>query len=311
MTNLVYLAKNKNVGLINLHTCSGLEEKKRLNVVLKGLFLELPTNAGIKKALKNNRLILNGKVASSASWVQSGDVIELMEPEFIPPKEFKLKLEVIYEDEYMAAVIKLPGYPVSGNLFKSIENALNFNLKKSKEPDALEWPRPVHRLDNPTTGILLISKTSRASKGLGLQFQDKDIQKTYRALVQGEVDEDGVLNEPIEGKESVTEFKRLGLSKSLVNNMISDVALFPKTGRTHQLRIHMASIGHSIIGDQIYGVEGKTLKHKGLFLYAVGMVFIHPISGEEIKLMMNLPSKYQTYIDREKIRWDKFNSSLM
>ncbi len=296
------------MGLINLYTCSGITEKKRLSDFLKGLFLELPTNAGIKKALKNKRLLLNGKVAGSGSWVRDGDVIELIDSGFSPPKEFKLKLDVIYEDEYMAAVIKLPGYPVNGNLFKTIENALNFNLKRSMEPDVLVWPRPVHRLDNPTTGILLISKTSRAAKGLGLQFNDKTVEKTYRALVQGEVEEKGILSTPIDGKEAVSEFVRLGVSDSLANKVISDVELYPKTGRTHQLSIHMASIDHPIIGDQTYGIEGKTLKHKGLFLYAVGIKFKHPITGEAISLSMELPTKYQTYLDREKIRWKKFNT---
>jgi 23S rRNA-/tRNA-specific pseudouridylate synthase len=166
----------------------------------------------------------------------------------------------------------------------------------------------VHRLDNPTTGILLVAKTSRAAKKLGQQFENKTIRKTYRALVQGTIDKTGVINSLIEKQEALTEYKRLSVSSSLANTTLSDVELYPKTGRTHQLRIHMASIGHAIIGDSLYGIEGKTLKHKGLFLYAVGLVFYHPVSSEKISLTMNLPEKYQVYLNREKARWEKFNT---
>lgn len=296
------------MGVINSHTCNDLDTKVRIGVYLRTLFPELPTNAGIKKAIKNNRLLLNGGIANSGDWVNEGDEIELTESGFTPPKDFKLKLEVIYEDEFMAAVIKLPGYSVNGNTFKTIENTLNFNLKKSTEPDALEWPRPVHRLDNPTSGILLIAKTSRAAKGLGQQFKDKKIAKTYRALVQGTTTEKGVIRDDIEGLEALTEFRRIGVTHSLANTSITDVELYPKTGRKHQLRIHMASQGHAIIGDKLHGIEGKVLQHKGLFLYAVAISFHHPVSGKEVSLKMDLPLKYQAYIDRERMRWEKYNS---
>lgn len=292
------------MGVINSYSCETVSDKERISVFIRGKFQELTTNAAIKKAFRDRRVLLNGEEVSSGAWVKSGDLIELTESGFIPPREHKLDLEILFEDDHMAAIIKPPGITVSGNVFRTIENALNYNLKKSTEPDVLEWPRPVHRLDNPTSGILLIAKTSTAAKYLGQQFKDKKINKTYRALVQGSIQESGEIKTPIEGLEAHTSYKILKVTPSKLNEFMSDVVLTPHTGRTHQLRIHMATLGYPIIGDKLYGIEGKVLKNKGLFLYAVAIDFSHPVTKQSISLKMDLPKKYHAYVEREKLRYE-------
>ena len=128
--------------IINIHICTKKIEKDRIGHYLSGLFFELPTNAGIKKALKKGRIILNGKKASSATWVNAGDIIELTESGFIPPKEFKLTLEVVYEDEFMVVINKpaeflsVPGIDIKDSVYTRIKQQVK-NISRSTTADVL------------------------------------------------------------------------------------------------------------------------------------------------------------------------------
>ena len=126
--------------------------------------------------------------------------MELVENSKTQPKIYEFNLEVVFEDDYMAVVNKPAGISVSGNTFKTIFNALSFNLKNSPLPDALIKPTPVHRLDNQTSGLLLIAKTKTAQIELGNQFEQQTIQKNYCTIVVGEVHTNRVINLPIENK---------------------------------------------------------------------------------------------------------------
>lgn len=251
--------------------------------------------------------MINGKIAHSSHWVAVGDVIELMDSEVKIPKIFGLKLEIIFEDEYIAVVNKPAGFPVSGNRFKTIQNALPGNIKPSQMPDAMKIPLPVHRLDLQTSGLLLIAKTKKSQMSLGKMFEEKSISKTYHALVAGMPEsEKGEIDFLVENKPSVSFFEKIETVPSLRSEAVTLLRLSPKTGRTHQLRIHCASIGHPIVGDKLYGESGKILKHKGLFLAATGLQFSHPISGVEINLSIDIPFKFSSLLEREKRRWEKF-----
>ncbi|HSQ47869.1 MAG TPA: RluA family pseudouridine synthase, partial [Lutibacter sp.] len=181
--------------------------------------------------------------------MQFGQTIDLLETPQSQPKIFELPLEILFEDPHMAAIHKPAGFSVSGNAYKTIFNALPYNLEKSTEPDALPWPTPVHRLDNQTSGILLIAKTKTAQIALGNQFENHTIQKKYCAVVIGEVLKNGKINSPIEDKTAETDFEVVTVVKSLRFEDLSLLNVFPKTGRTHQIRIHLASIDHPIFGD--------------------------------------------------------------
>lgn len=235
--------------------------------------------------------------------MQFGQIIDLLETPQSQPKIFELKLEVLYEDNYMAAIHKPAGFSVSGNEYKTIYNSLPFNLEKSSEPDALPWPTPAHRLDNQTSGILLVAKTKTAQIELGNQFKNHTIQKKYGAIVIGKVLSDGKINTPIEDKFAETNFEVVNVVNSLKYKHLSFLNVYPKTGRTHQIRIHLAGIGHPIFGDKLYVEEKMCHRGKGLFLCACEISFLHPKTFKEIILKIATPHKFESLLLREKRRW--------
>lgn len=241
--------------------------------------------------------------------MQFAQVIDLLETPQSQPKIFELQLEILFEDNYMAAIHKPAGFSVSGNAYKTIYNALPFNLKKSAEPDALPWPTPVHRLDNQTSGILLIAKTKTAQIALGNQFGNHSIQKKYCAIVIGEVNLNGKINTPIDTKTAETNFEVDNVVNSLKYKHLSFLNVVPKTGRTHQIRIHLSSIGHPIFGDKLYVEEKMLHKGKGLFLCAYEISFLHPKTSEEINLKIEIPHKFESLLLREQRRWGNYNKS--
>ena len=271
-------------------------------VYLSGVF---PSKNGVKKAFKDELILLNGKIALSGEWLAEGDKVEVKAQDLGAFKIFPLKLEVLFEDAFMAVIHKPAGFPVSGNYYKTIQNALPYNLSVSNEQDALILPRPVHRLDKLTSGLLLVAKTRSAQINLGQQFENQQISKTYLALVKGKLEGEGVLDSSIEHQKAKTFYKSVRVEQSLSYADVSMVELHPKTGRTHQLRIHMAEIGHPIVGDAVHDSE-KVLKGKGLFLTACKVSFIHPVSLLNQTFKISLPSKFDAFLKREKRRWKKF-----
>jgi len=284
-----------------------LSERMRIfNYVCVHLSGVFPSKNGVKKAFKKELILLNGKIALSGEWLSEGDKIEVKAQDFGAFKIFPLKFEVLFEDEFMAVIYKPAGFPVSGNYYKTIQNALPYNLSISKEEDALMLPRPVHRLDKLTSGLLLVAKTRSAQINLGRQFEAQQISKTYVALVKGSLEGAGKVDKSIDHQHAKTFYKSLRVDKSLSYSDVSMVELQPITGRTHQLRIHMAHMGHPIVGDAVHDSE-KVLKGKGLFLSACKVSFIHPINQLNQTFEISLPSKFDAFLKREKRRWNKFH----
>lgn len=253
--------------------------------------------------------MLDGHMVAGGTWLKAGQKIELLETRNKPPKAFDMELEVIFEDESLAIIHKPAGISVSGNKYKTIQNALISNLQHSKEPDALKWPRPVHRLDYGTSGLLLIAKTASALAQLGWQFEERQIKKTYRAIVVGKIDEEGEIIERIDEKEAITRYKVISRVPSLYTDWVSLAEIYPETGRTHQIRIHMAHIGHPVLGDSKYGNEMKLLKGKGLFLAAVGLTLNHPVTSKSTSFSIEMPEKFSKRLQTEQRRWEKHHPS--
>ena len=278
--------------ILESHIVPAIDEKIRLQEYAVGIFSMLPSKSGLKKAIKKKEILLNGKIAQTSDWIEEHFKIELIQYEEKQRKVFQLKLEVIFEDDHLAVINKPAGYPTSGNYFKTIEHALPYNLNLSPFQDALPYPIPVHRLDNPTSGLLIIAKTKTAQLKLHQDFEIKRIEKVYLALVIGDTNSEQIIETVIDGKDAFTSFKRIDLiNKNGFQYSLLEVS--PKTGRTHQIRIHLASNGHSIVGDKLYGKENSSALTKGLYLSAIGLCFNHPITGELLQFKIATPSKFR------------------
>ena len=280
----------------------------RLSDYAQVAFAALPSRKGAAKAIKRGEIRIAGEPAPSSHWVEPGQRLEWVDLQQRPPKPYRLSLDVVFEDDHLAIINKPPGIEVSGNKFKTVENALSGSLKPSAQPDALPWPRPVHRIDYSTSGLLLIAKTASAQTFLGQQFEERKVHKRYCAVVTGAVPATGTVETPIRDLPAQSAYERVETVPSLRSEFLSLVHLFPVTGRTHQLRIHMASIGHPLVGDQKYGPEGHVLKGKGLFLAAVELRFTHPATRQETTVAIDMPHKFSSLLIREQARWEKFNS---
>ena len=292
--------------ILKTHTVPEGISPMRISDYAFKIFGKDSSRKGVKKAIKRGEIRINGQLVSTGVWVKPGYQIDWLDLELNPPKIYEMDLEVVYEDEFLAIINKPAGIIVSGNQFRTIENALMANLKKSNASDALKWPKPVHRLDGPTSGLLLIAKTVKTRIRLGQMFEEKSIEKTYQAIACGLIPESGIIEEMIEGKASVSHYECIEKVPSLKNEWLSLVSLSPKTGRTHQLRIHLANIGHPIMGDQLYGTPGQIFTGKGLFLAATGLAFQHPISATLMDINIDMPPKFRSLLDRENRRWQKY-----
>jgi RluA family pseudouridine synthase len=283
----------------------------RLQDYVLDVISSISSRQGLKKAIKRGMIRVNGVTVSTGLWVKSGQRIELYDLELPPSKVYEMRMSVVYEDDYIAIINKPGGINVSGNQFKTVQNALPFNLRPSMRKHALPVFRPVHRLDNPTCGLLLVAKTADASNHLGRQFENRTIKKRYRAVVIGDLPEKGKIDMQVDDKDAITTYRLIRKTRSIRNQFLSLVDLYPETGRTHQLRIHMAGLGMPILGDKIYGTQGEILRGKGLFLCAAGLDFIHPETGEQMNISIDVPYKFGRFMEMEEKRWEKYNSDLI
>lgn len=265
----------------------------RLQAYGVGIFSTNPTKSGFKKAVKKGLVSVNGTTATTALFIKGGETIELFQKEATTSKTFVFPLEVLFEDDFLAVIYKPAGILVSGNSFATIANALAQNLQKSTQKDAVR-PRPVHRLDYPTSGLLLISKTNAATIALSKLFEHKTIQKTYHAVTIGKMKHaKGILDIPVDEKEALTHYKVLETLNSERYEFLNLVELSPKTGRKHQLRKHLHAIGNPILGDKNYFIEGLISYGNGLYLHASALEFTHPFTDEKLNISKELPKKFR------------------
>ena len=279
--------------ILESHIAKKQKEQIRIQEYAVGIFNTVPTKSGIKKAIKKKLILVNGLPTSTARIIIGGEKITLLNPKNKPlRKSLILRLAITFEDDYLAIIEKPPGILVNGNKFKTIDNALQQNLKKSSQIDAVR-PRPIHRLDYPTTGLLLIGKTSSTIRALNQLFENKKIKKKYYAITIGKMNLKGAIKTNINKKTAITNYKTIQSVKSNRFEFLNLVELSPRTGRRHQLRIHLSSIGNPILGDQEYGIKSLILKGKGLYLHASQLDFTHPITKDKLSITSNLPKKFK------------------
>ncbi len=251
------------------------------------------TKSAWKKVLKKQYVTVDGVTASTATYINGSETIRLSISEKVnSQKKLVLPLKVLFEDEYLAIISKPAGILVSGNCFKTVANALSQNIKLSSLTD-VTTPKPVHRLDYGTTGVLLIGKTSSSIRALNEMFKSKTIEKTYYAITIREMSRSGTIVSKIDDKESQSDYLVKQSVPSERFMKLNLVELNPQTGRRHQLRKHLSGIGNPILGDSEYGAEGLILKGKGLYLHAYSLEFIHPFTNQRIFVIDELPQKFR------------------
>lgn len=278
--------------ILETHIVPKLEKPVRIQEYLVGIFNTISTKSAIKKSIKKNRLKVDNQLISTATYINGNETITLdcIEEEH-STKRLDLKLEVVYEDDFLAIINKPAGILVSGNKFKTVANALSQNLKKSSQKDAIK-PQPTHRLDFATSGLLLIGKTSSSILELNKLFENKKIQKTYLAVSIGKMESSGNVDLPVDKKESLSIYEVLETIPSKRFDFLNLVKLTPKTGRRHQLRIHLSEIRNPILGDEKYGIENLILKGKGLYLHASELKFEHPFLNKKMSINSKTPKKF-------------------
>lgn len=280
----------------------------RLSNYGPGIFTLASTKSYVKKSIRKGEWYVDGIQATSGTLVSEGGLIEWRKPIELPSIPYPLKIDIVFEDEYLAIVNKPGGLVVSGNRHDTLENAAYGQIRTTAMVDSLPLARAIHRLDSATSGLVIMAKTQSARKILGDMLERREIEKEYQAIVIGEMPERGILHEPIQGKDAITRFETLNVVHSLVSGRLSLVKLYPETGRTHQIRIHLSQAGFPILGDKLYGDPNFLLRHKGLFLCAVKVNFTHPVTGKRVEASITAPAKFSRFLDGELRRYMKYST---
>jgi len=283
--------------------------QERLDVFLTRSLSDISSRSFVKKLIDGGHVSLNETRVKAHHKVKEGQEVQVeipdnfLTPQYAAPED--IPLDIFYEDESVIVINKVSGmtvHPAKGNMTGTLVNALlHYSVNLS---DVNEEMRPgiVHRLDKDTSGLILIAKDNITHTKLAKQFQRREIKKRYVALVEGNIEfEEGRVDAPIgrhpryhekkqvqfhnsSAKEAVTDYQVLKRAKG-----VTLVALFPKTGRTHQLRVHMQYLKHSILGDEKYGKKSSFLR---LALHAQSIGFKHPRTGTFIELATEIPKEF-------------------
>lgn len=280
-----------------------LKKEMPIHIYCAKAFSILGSKTAVKKAIEKRQLQLNGKPAQLNQQIKNGDQLTLLPATRKKTKKVNVDLPILFEDDHLIIVHKPAGIAVNGNRNTTVENALADKNKNNPLPDALPQPVAAHRIDLPTIGIVLLAKTKSALIHLGKAFQNNKIKKEYVAIVHGKPPLKGKINHLIQGKKAETEFEVVETVPSKIFKHLSLVKLFPITGRTHQLRIHMQKEDYLIVGDKMYAERQKTILGKGLLLCARGITFKHPKTQKNINLQIDIPPKFLKILKREKERF--------
>ena len=272
------------------------------------------TSSAAKKAVRRKLVLVgesdDGPRLDVSSVVESGTRIRLLSRVAPGPAAGEGRrgrcddpLECCYEDDHLAVVYKPPGLSVQGDVRSRIAVGLQPSQAFDREP--LWRPQHVHRLDSPTSGLLVVAKTGQALRTLSASFADRHVHKTYHAVVVGSFGvERGSITLPLSGQDARTDYRVLGTYPSAAYGSISLVSLSPITGRTHQLRRHMALLGHPILGDHKYWPnhlpphERQEDDEQVLMLSAVRLEFPHPVTGASLQVQASQPKAFDKLCDR-------------
>lgn len=290
-----------------------LDTSCRLDKFLGDSFSDV-SRSHFQKMIENGLVLVNGETTKTKYMLKSQDEITILEEpvENIEIKPVNIPLEVLYEDNDVIVVNKPKGmvvHPAPGHYDDTLVNALMYHCKDSLSGiNGQLRPGIVHRIDMDTTGSLIVAKNDDAHNKLAAQLKDHSINRIYEGIVIGNLkDSEGVIDAPIGRspkdrkkmavvpgkKEAITTYKVLR-----EYNGYSYVQFKLKTGRTHQIRVHMSHIGHPLLGDALYGPEKCKYKLQGQTLHAKTLGFIHPKTNEYIEINAPLPAYFEELLNK-------------
>ena len=294
------------------------EKGKRLDLYLSSSFPG-HSRSFLQKMIAEGDILVNGRIVSRHYGVKEGDLITVKAPPAKPHRAFpeEIPLDIIYEDEAIIVLNKPAGmvvHPACGNYSGTLVNALLYHFPDLAKGGFPEINRVglVHRLDKNTSGVMVVAKNGISLSRLAKQFEDKKVEKVYIALVLGKiVNPEGSIEAPVgrkitnRRKMAVTSIRsRQAITDFRVREVLGDFTLLevsPKTGRTHQIRVHLAHIGHPVVGDSEYGRPGP--KNWGVnrqLLHAYKLRFVHPVRNEWMEFTAPLPKEFKRVIARLK-----------
>jgi 23S rRNA pseudouridine1911/1915/1917 synthase len=290
------------------------EKNQRIDQFLSHLPGLNLSRSQIKKLIEDRYVTVNKEPAKPSYKIKLDDRIKLFIP---PPKELTVRpenvpLDIVYEDGDIVVVNKAKGmvvHPAPGNYGGTLVNALLYHCKHLASLGAPLRPGIVHRLDKDTSGLIVVAKTDPAYRSLTKQIKNRTVEKTYIALVHGTIKNNAgsiearigrhpvhrkkmaVLKEPQKSREAITYYKVLERFKDYT---LVEVKI--KTGRTHQIRVHMNYIGHPVVGDSTYGKRKEKYQVSGQLLHALKLGFIHPGTEQRVEFNTEFPQEIQGFI---------------
>ena len=262
---------------------------------------------------EEKKVMVGGRAVDKKYQPKDGETIEIdmPEPQGLELMPEDIPLDILYEDNDVIVVNKPQGmvvHPANGNENGTLVNALLFHCGDNLSAiNGVIRPGIVHRIDKGTAGLLVVAKNNDAHNALADQLKERKASRRYYALVNGTVKEDGTVNKPIGrhpkdrkkmaivqgGREAVTHYRVL---ESFLGYTLLECIL--ETGRTHQIRVHMASLGHSLVGDRTYGIQKEKIKTEGQLLFAKTIGFNHPKTGEYMEFTAELPEYFEEILEK-------------
>ena len=267
------------------------------------------------KTMNDEGLIkVNGKIVKAGYKLKFGDIIEYEEKkvESISAEAENIPLDIVYEDKDLLVINKQVGlvvHPCNTTKSHTLVNALMYHIKDLSTINGTLRPGIVHRIDKDTGGLLIVAKNDEAHKKLSSELKDKTLNREYKALVKGRLKDDfvveGYLGRNPKNREQMAlvgeqngKYSKTIFTIDKVYDHYTLLNCQLTTGRTHQIRAHLKSINHPIVGDKLYGGVDKQIKTNGQLLFAYKLSFVHPTTNKEMTIEIPLPKYFKDVIDK-------------
>lgn len=287
---------------------------KRLDKIVFDVVSGSYSRTQVQRLIETGLVLVNKEEKSSNYRCRKDDLIEVTEPE---PENYdvipvNLNLDIVYEDNCVAVVNKPAGLTVHpGNTIKdaTLVHGLMYQIKDLSGIGGVMRPGIVHRIDKDTSGLLIVAKNDLAHSNLALQIKEHSFTREYEAVVFGNLkDDSGIVDAPI-GR-NPKDRKKMCVTLKNSKNALTHYSVITRykgythirckleTGRTHQIRVHMAYIGHPVSGDEVYGVKNEKLSFSGQCLHAKKIGFIHPFTKKYLEFDSPLPDYFEQYLQK-------------